>query len=912
MRLSTRLMIAMTALVLGMAAVGMLGYRNVESAVLPVSLDRLMTQARARLGVLDILLRDVRGDVLTLRAIPSHDGLVRARQAGGIDPVENISAAKLQERLEGIYVARLRFQPLVRQLRLIGVADGSREIIRVDRLGPGGTIRVVPQAELQRIGDRSYFRDAIALAADQVYVSPIQLNQEHGAADVPEIPELRFASRINDSEGRPFGIFMISVDVRPTFDSIRAAMDDRSMIYVVNATGDFLLHPDPSRAFGFEFGRRYRWQDELPGLEAAIGPEGRGSAVVEGAHNKRVAAAIATAHVAGGPLLGVIETASYDSIMAPALALRRSNLWIALGAVGVAIVLATWMARVLTRPLRQITAAVEGFGRGEPIQLPDAGNGEIGILSAAFARMARDVGEANAALREKSEVFDKTIESMSDGILIVNAQGRTVFANAVCRALFGHDLPVGVSAYQQGHQRFQTDGVTPLAAEDAPLARALRGERFENVEFVFRRGSDPNLIHVTASGGILSGPSDRVDGAVVVYRNLTRFKETERQLQQAQKMEAVGQLTGGVAHDFNNILTVLTGGVEIISEGVKNQPGLALVAQMLNDAVDRGADLTHQLLAFARKQPLQPRLIDVNAMVSDSARLLRPTLGEKVEIETRLVEEPWLTLADPAQLSSALLNLAVNARDAMPSGGRLTLETGNVMLDEAYAEQNVEVVPGPYAMIAVSDTGTGIPATILDRVFDPFFTTKPIGKGTGLGLSMVYGFVLQSGGHIKIYSEEGYGTTIKIFLPRAELAGPAPVTTPAPAITGGQEVLLVVEDDELVRSYVITNLVSLGYRVHTATNAAEALAMVQQGLAFDLLFTDIVLGAGINGRQLADEIRALRPGLKVLYTSGYTEDAVVHHGRVDAGVRLLTKPYRRADLARMLRLALDGDGAAAT
>ncbi|MBC7583025.1 MAG: response regulator, partial [Tardiphaga sp.] len=299
-------------------------------------------------------------------------------------------------------------------------------------------------------------------------------------------------------------------------------------------------------------------------------------------------------------------------------------------------------------------------------------------------------------------------------------------------------------------------------------------------------------------------------------------------------------------------------------------------------------------------------------VVTDSARLLRPTLGEKVEIEARLIAEPWPVLADPAQLSSALLNLAVNARDAMPSGGRLTLETGNVMLDEAYAGQNVEVVPGPYAMIAVSDTGSGIPATILDRVFDPFFTTKPIGKGTGLGLSMVYGFVRQSGGHIKIYSEEGYGTTIKIFLPRAELAGPAPAVTQAPEITGGQEVLLVVEDDELVRNYVITNLVSLGYRVHTANNATEALAMVRQGLAFDLLFTDIVLGAGINGRQLADAIHALRPGLKVLYTSGYTENAIVHHGRLDAGIRLLTKPYRRADLARMLRLALDGEGMAVT
>jgi CheY-like chemotaxis protein len=276
-----------------------------------------------------------------------------------------------------------------------------------------------------------------------------------------------------------------------------------------------------------------------------------------------------------------------------------------------------------------------------------------------------------------------------------------------------------------------------------------------------------------------------------------------------------------------------------------------------------------------------------------------------VQIEARLAADPWPAMADPAQLSSALLNLAVNARDAMPSGGKLTLETANVVLDEAYAAQHSEVNAGPYVMIAVSDTGQGIPAAIRDRVFDPFFTTKAIGKGTGLGLSMVYGFVKQSGGHIKIYSEEGYGTTIKIYLPRAEGSGIAAQPVATPSIVGGHEVLLVVEDDELVRKYVITNLASLGYEVHMASNASEALALVADGLPFDLLFTDVVLGAGMNGRQLADEVRKQRPDLKVLYTSGYTENAIVHHGRLDAGIHLLTKPYRRADLARALRLALD-------
>jgi signal transduction histidine kinase/ActR/RegA family two-component response regulator len=910
MRLSTRLMLAMTTLVLGTAAVGMLGYRSVETAVVPVSLDRLMTQARARLGVLDIFLRGVRSDVLALRDIPAHDGLVRARLGGGFDARDATTEAVWQARVEATYVAQLQAKPAIQQMRLIGLADGGREIVRVDRPGGADAVRVVPPAGLQPKGDRGYFRDAIALPAGEVYISPIELNQEYGVIEVPHIPVQRFATRISDAEGRPFGILIVNLDVRPIFDSLRAAMDQHSQIYLVNEAGDFLLHPDSSRAFGFDLGQRHRWQDELPDLARAIGGSGQGSAVVEGADG-RVAAGLVTARIADGPRIGVIETESYAAIMAPATALQRSALWTAFGAVGIAILLAIWMARSLTRPLRQITAAVERFGRGEAIQLPDGGQGEIGILADAFRRMARDVSDKTTALREKSEVFDKTIESMADGFLIVDAEGETVFANAVCRELFGGDPHLGSLDWQQHYQRFRSDGVTPMPAFETPIGRTLRGESFDNVEIAYRRAGETRVTQLAASGRILSGAFGKMEGAVIVYRNLTSFKDTERQLQQAQKMEAVGQLTGGIAHDFNNILTVITGAVEIISDGVRDRPDLHLVARMIDEAVDRGADLTHQLLSFARKQPLQPRVIDINAMVLDSARLLRPTLGEQVEIETRLAGEPWAALADPAQLSSALLNLAVNARDAMPSGGKLTLETANVILDEAYAGQHAEVEAGPYAMIAVSDTGAGIPAAIRDRVFDPFFTTKPIGKGTGLGLSMVYGFVKQSGGHIKIYSEESYGTTIKIYLPRADQAGEATVVAKPPAVIGGREVLLVVEDDELVRKYVISNLASLGYQVHAATNAAEALALVGQGLEFDLLFTDVVLGAGINGRQLADEIRVLRPGLKVLYTSGYTENAIVHHGRLDTGIRLLTKPYRRADLARMLRLALEHEVVAA-
>jgi signal transduction histidine kinase len=391
-----------------------------------------------------------------------------------------------------------------------------------------------------------------------------------------------------------------------------------------------------------------------------------------------------------------------------------------------------------------------------------------------------------------------------------------------------------------------------------------------------------------------------------VEERTKQLVEQQQQLAQSQKMEAVGQLTGGIAHDFNNLLTVITGAAEILSDDVTDQPELATTLAMIDEAAQRGAELTQRLLAFARKQPLQPRATDTNKLVSTAIKLLRPTLGENIEIESMFEEHAWPALVDPGQLTTAIVNLAVNARDAMPNGGKLTLETGNVRLDEAYAAANREVSPGAYVMIAVSDNGTGIPAAIIDKVFDPFFTTKEVGKGTGLGLSMVYGLVKQSGGHIKIYCEDGLGTCIKLYLPSAagrdvEFVG----TTTAVPIQRGTETILVVEDDPLVRSYAIAQLRALGYRTIPAANADEALAFIDQGTRCDLLFTDVIMPGSRNGRELAGELMRRRPELKVVYTSGYSQSAIVHHGRLDPGVLLLTKPYRLSELAQIVRAALN-------
>jgi PAS domain S-box-containing protein len=392
-------------------------------------------------------------------------------------------------------------------------------------------------------------------------------------------------------------------------------------------------------------------------------------------------------------------------------------------------------------------------------------------------------------------------------------------------------------------------------------------------------------------------------------RDITAKRAAEEQLFQAQKMESVGQLTGGIAHDFNNMLTVITGTIEILADGVKHDPALASIARMINEAADRASQLTANLLAFARKQPLRPLETDVNVLIEEVVKLLSPTLGRQIEIATALNDQAWPALVDRSQLSSALVNLAINARDAMPDGGRLLFRTGNFRRDE-HDPEIAGLGAGDYVVIEVIDSGTGIPAAIRDRIFEPFFSTKQFGVGTGLGLSMVFGFAKQSGGGVLVDGEEGEGACFRIYLPKADVepSDALPASEPASPdddLRGGSETILCVEDDNMVRMHVTGRLESLGYKVIPASNAAEALELVNSGTAFDLLFTDIVMPGVMNGRQLAQRVAELRRPLRVLYTSGNTFGAFESSVRPGEGVLLLTKPYRKAELARVVRLALD-------
>ena len=455
------------------------------------------------------------------------------------------------------------------------------------------------------------------------------------------------------------------------------------------------------------------------------------------------------------------------------------------------------------------------------------------------------------------------------------------------------------------------DDLAKTRGEIAALAQGMPTARFEN-RFRAKDGSYRNFSWTAV-------PENNL--VYCVARDVTEQRararalaDAEDALRQAQKMETLGQLTGGVAHDFNNLLQIVTGNLELLQRDLpEDQARLRRAADNAMAGAERAALLTQRLLAFSRRQPLAPERIDPNRLVSGMSDLLNRTLGETIEVETIQSARIWPVEIDVNQMENALLSLAVNARDAMPDGGKLTIEVANTHIDEAYAAQEAEVSPGQYVLISVSDTGQGMDEDVLSHAIEPFFTTKEVGRGTGLGLSMVYGFIKQSGGHIRVYSERGHGTTVKIYLPR--FYGPLPdndtgTVSRATPVCGGDETVLVCEDDDKVRAYTVDVLKELGYRVMEADNGAAALqALETASEPIDLLFTDVILPGGMTGADIAQQARAQQPGLRILFATGYARNAIIHHGRLDPGVELLTKPFTYAELAAKVRDMLDRDDA---
>ena len=547
-----------------------------------------------------------------------------------------------------------------------------------------------------------------------------------------------------------------------------------------------------------------------------------------------------------------------------------------------------------------------------------------------------------AALHSREEIWDAFFESAPDAIVVVDPQGLIVQANSQVQAMFGylHKELIGKPVEILLPERFRDKHVSHrmhFAAQ--PRTRAmgagleLYGRRKDRSEFPVdimlsaEKSLRKNLVIAAIRDVSEQKQAEhalreaRRQLALKVEQGTRELTEVNRALRdevagrtraeeallQAQKLEAVGQLTGGVAHDFNNLLTVISGNLQMLRERVAHAPVLNELAEAAANAATRGAELTRKLLAFSRRQPLQPQEVDVGDLVQNMTEMLRRTLGESIRIETAVRPGFAKAVADPGGLENALLNLALNARDAMPQGGRLTIETATVAPDVESVIRESDMAPGEYVMLTVTDTGSGMPPEVMKRAFEPFFTTKGAGKGSGLGLASVYGFVKQSGGHVKIYSELSRGTTVQLYLPQArgydEALAQDYAFRDTPQADG--ETVLLVEDDESVRNLASAFLRDLGYVVLEAADAKQALAELEKGRSIDLLFTDLVMPGGMNGLELGREALRRRPAVKVLYTSGYIENSMVQDGKLDSSKQLISKPYTREALGRHIRRILD-------
>jgi len=522
--------------------------------------------------------------------------------------------------------------------------------------------------------------------------------------------------------------------------------------------------------------------------------------------------------------------------------------------------------------------------------------------------------KSDRRIREQREWLQVILSSIADAVMATDIKGRINFINPTAEALTG--WTISEASHKSLDEVFRViDKESHPIVENPALELAspenMPAEMVDNMTLISRDGSEKP---VNYSKSPIRNQTGEITGLVLVFRDMSERKRaeealrsTQEQLLQAQKMEAVGRLAGGVAHDFNNLLTAIIGYSQLALRGISPDDRLRQEIDEIRKAGERAATLTSQLLAFSRKQMLQPKILDINKVVADTSRMLNRLIGEDIRFRTTLAPGLRPVKVDPGQIEQVLMNLAVNARDAMPDGGSLSIETANVYLDEEYARLHAEVQPGPHIVLAVSDTGCGIDSETIAHIFEPFFTTKEQGKGTGLGLAMVYGIVKQSGGHIWVYSEPDKGTTFKVYLPQVvEEASLSAEPSRAELLPSGKETILLAEDDEQVREIASRILSELGYRVIEATNGEEALKEISQStIKIDILLTDVVMPQ-IGGKELSEHLRNERPGTKIAFLSGYTADAIVNHGVLDAGVPFLHKPFTPGELARKVREVLDG------
>lgn len=894
--LSTKLMLAMVSLVIGTAlAVGILTYRTLAAAVIPSERQRLESHARQLGFELDSSVSNAKANILSIRHFPPLDAIARARDAGGIDPKEGSTEAVWLDRLATIFRAELVANHSLANLRVIEIS--GREILNVDRRGPNGTIRRVPQAELLNRKDRDYFRETIGLAEDLVHISPISLARPAGAVLVPHMPVMRVATPVRFTDGRPLGLLICNIDMRPVLANLRTEAVEGGKLFVVDGRGSYLLHPDPKQEFALDLEGTHRWQDDLPQFDNVfrIGKAIHGEA--SDAEGKFFGVA-APSRPGGGAQLAVIETIPESTLLAALAPIERASLTGGVAAAIVALLCAVIIANSLTKPLRSLTAEVDRFTGDKPIKSPAGATGEVGSLARAFVDMGEDIRERTTRLRnlyEQERRLSAVVEWSADAVISFDFDGTVLAWNPAAEQLYGIEAE---DAIGRNVEQIVPSEWRPQMQE--LILRVEGGEAIKNAETV-RVGQEGKLIDVALTLSRIEGEGDHTGFVSEIARDMTEHRRLNQRLRQGQKMEALGTLAGGIAHDFNNILSAISGNVAM----AKEEPGLTESAREshreIEKAVTRATYIVRQILTFSSNRESEPTVIEVGPVLEEAVKLLRATIPAGITVSLSVEEHVPRILASVTDIHQILLNLGINASHAMGAGiGQFEIHANSVNLDETTAKSLLGIVPGKYVRLSFGDTGCGMDAQTLQRVFEPFFTTKAPGEGTGLGLAVVYGIVERHGGAITVYSEPHKGTVFHLYFPVTDQGSAPPQSKTSPAQSGDGEHILYVDDDEALVFMTTRMLKRLNYTVTGFQNPTEALAAFEADpFAFDVVISDMSMPY-MGGPDLVKQMRAIRADLPIIMVTGYIRPEDTEEARNLGSVHLILKPNTVQELSEVL------------
>jgi len=876
---------------------------NIESIIVPTALDRLDTVARRRTEDLKSFVKDVGSQVLGDRQTSPIQGIVRATEGGGFDKQDNSTLEQWRRRLAVNFDAAVKGRHLFFKYRFIGIANGGREIVRVDRMTPNASVRIVPESLLQAKGDRDFFQNTLALKDGEVYSSPIELNQDYGRIAIPYVPVLRISTPVRTDRGEPFGIIVANIDMRIVLDDIRKRAPVGIDTYIVDESGNYLLNPDPSLEFGSELKRKTDWRRDFPEVATVFASStGYARTKANSPQGPRYVVA-SVVDLGSGRRIAVIETTLEATVLATSAEVRRSSLLAGLGAAMVAVLLAVFVARSLSKPIERLNKSVESFDGQNAIDAPVGAAGEVGTLAQSFKRMADDIRARTEELRatdEKLRLYGAVVESSADAILTVTLDGVITAWNPAAEKLFGYSEEEAIGN--------TTHLITPparLEESESYLALVHEGERVEHFETV-RIDKSGRMIDVALTISPVYDADGNVFCVSKIVRDMTDFNRISAHLRQSQKMEAIGTLAGGIAHDFNNIIAAILGNVAMTRDDLPKDHPAQDTLDEIQKAATRATGIVRQILKFSRADEGKQEAVRIGPIVEEAVQFLRRTAPSNIEFEVSVEAGLPFVSASGTELHQVLMNLGVNAFHAMSeSGGILAIRAGLFVLDEMGADAYPDLVPGTYVRLDVSDTGSGMEAATLERAFEPFFSTKASGEGTGLGLSMVYGIIKAHKGMVTVYSGVGKGTVFHIYLPIAESDAVAEVKTNGNGSHGHGETILYVDDDEALVTMTKRMLGKLNYNVVGFDSPLDALqAFAANPYGFDVVVTDLSMPK-MDGPEFVTKIKEIRPETPVIMLTGYIRPEDTERTTHLGIRRLMLKPNTVQEMSVALREIVD-------